>query len=155
MNRHDRRDEPLAPPLARAGGAVADLPREDPPADLVKRTLARIAEQCQPVKEVFWLLRPIFSPAARVAAAAAIILVMLPMADVDVAAPLGAKIERGIIGPAAAERIEHVLDSILVRNGPPQYSEYELNALMGIQRPRFEPPPARRTPERSSPQGRV
>ena len=130
------------PALRRAGEAVAQLPSEDPPPDLVARTLARIAASYKPVKRVFWMFRPIFNPVARFAAAAAIIVALLPMADLNLATPLGTRIESRIIGPENTDNIEDFVDDLLVRNGPPVYPQYELDAWVGVPRAQF--PPLRR-----------
>jgi len=125
--------------LRRTGDAVAKLPPVEPPPDLVARTLARIAAGYSPVKRAFWLFRPIFNPVARFAAAAAIILLLLPMADLTLATPLGTRIEERIIGRDATDEIEDFVDDLLVRNGPPNFPQYELDALIGVPRPSFMP----------------
>lgn len=132
------------PALRRAGEAVEQLPPVTPPPDLVARTLERIAAGYRPVKRVFWLFRPIFNPVARFAAAAAIVVVLLPMTDLNLATPLGSRIEDGIIGRDATDDIEDFVDGLLVRNGPPRYTQYELDAWLGVPRP--APVPVRHVP---------
>lgn len=131
MSEHDLND----PKLIQAGEAVARLPQENPPRDLVARALARIAEGYKPVKRVFWMLRPITHPMARVAAAAVIILIMLPMTDLNLADPLGAGIENRILGRGTTDRVEHFVDTLLIRHGPATYSEPDPHAFMGVQQP--------------------
>jgi len=139
MDEHKTTDGLDDPALRRAGDAVAQLPPVEPPADLVSRTMARIAAGYQPVRRVFWLFRPIFNPVARVAAAAAIILLLLPMADLNLATPLGSRIENRIIGHDATDDLEDFVDAWLIRNGPPDYAQYELDAWIGVPRPSFVP----------------
>lgn len=127
----------LSPELARLGKAVEHLPKDAPPADLVARTLSRISAGYRPIKRVFWLLRPITHPLARVAAAAIIIAAFAPMTDMNLADPLGARIEARIIGSETADRFEGFLDSVLYRHG--SYSQDELDSVIGIRRPTFTP----------------
>jgi len=136
--------------LRRAGEAVARLASVEPPPDLVARTLAHVAAGYKPVKRAFWLFRPIFNPLARFAAAAAIIILLVPMTDLNLATPLGRRIEERIIGSRATDRLEGFIDGLLVRNGAPDYPEYELEALMGTPRVYF--PPLRR-PQSPAPKG--
>jgi len=127
------------PALRRAGEAVARLAAVEPPPDLVARTLTRVAAGWKPVKRAFWLFRPIFNPVARFAAAAAIIVLLMPMTDLNLATPLGKRIEERIIGRRATDHLECFIDGLLVRNGAPSYTEYELDALIGT--PRLNHPP--------------
>ncbi len=133
----DHENDDLSPELARLGEQVANLPGVTPPADLVARTLSRISSSYKPVKRVFWMLRPITNPLARVAAAAMIIAGLAPMMDMNVAEPLGAKIEASIIGREAADHVEDFIDGML-RPGK-TYSQDELDATIGIRRPDFKP----------------
>jgi hypothetical protein len=133
----DHENDDLSPELARLGEQVANLPGETPPSDLVARTLSRISTSYKPVKRVFWMLRPITNPLARVAAAAMIIAGLAPMMDMNVAEPLGAKIEASIIGREAADQVEDFIDGML-RPGK-TYSQDELDATIGIRRPDFKP----------------
>ncbi|HEY3324579.1 MAG TPA: hypothetical protein VGP72_29270 [Planctomycetota bacterium] len=138
MNRED--DAFLQDPeLARLGKAVSRLPREEPPPNLVARTLAHISANCQPVKRVFWLLRPITHPLARFAAAALIIAALLPMTNINMADALGSRIEHKIIGREATDRIQSAVDRLLVRHCPASYSQQDLDEFVGIPRPQFKP----------------
>lgn len=128
----DGREQLSDPRLLKAGNAVARLSRPTPPPDLVGRTLARIAAGYKPVKRVFWMLRPITNPLARIAAVAAIICTLTPMTDLNLADPLGRNIENKIIGRQGTDRLEGIVDSILVRNGTPSYSQPELDAVIGV-----------------------
>jgi hypothetical protein len=139
MDDNKSRYETDDPALRRAGEAVARLAAVEPPPDLVARTLSRVAAGWKPVKRAFWLFRPIFNPVARFAAAAAIVVLLIPMADLNLATPLGKRIEERIIGKHATDHLEAFIDGLLVRNGAPCYTEYELDALMGT--PRVNHPP--------------
>jgi hypothetical protein len=145
------RFEPDDPALRHAGEAVARLAPVEPPPDLVARTLARVAAGYKPVKRAFWLFRPIFNPLARLAAAAAIILLLVPMTDLNLASPLGRRIEERIIGRHVTDHLEGFIDGLLVRNGAPNYTEYELEAVIGAPRPSF--PPLRRPQSRTTVKG--
>jgi len=91
--------------------------------------------QCQPVKKIIWLLRPITNPFARLAAAAVIILALTPMTDLDMAEPLGSRIQNGLLGEQMAERIEGFVDHLLVMHGSAAYPQAQLDAFMGVNRP--------------------
>ena len=130
--------EDLDPELAKVGEAAANVPYEGPPADLVSRTLARISSGVIPVKRVFWMLRPITHPLARIAAAALIIFAFAPMLDINLADPLGSRIEARIIGSKTAAHIEGLLDRVLTSQGN-SYSQDDLDSVMGIRRPNFVP----------------
>lgn len=121
--------------IAMAGAAVSRLSIPEPPKDLASRTLKRIAAEYMPVKRVFWYLRPITNPLARLAAAAAIIFLMVPLTDLSIAAPLGARIEENILGTRTTEQIEGMMDALLVRYGTTSYSQAYLDAFMGDPRP--------------------
>ncbi len=132
----DLESDDLSPELARVGKAVASLPMETPPSDLVARTLSRISAGCKPVKRVFWLLRPITHPLARVAAAAMIMAALAPMIGMNVADPLGRRIESSITGSKTTDHVEDFIDGMMRRN---PYSQDELDAVVGIPRPEFKP----------------
>ncbi|HYG75885.1 MAG TPA: hypothetical protein VEK08_12855 [Planctomycetota bacterium] len=133
------KDEITDHELARVGESLARLSPEKPPHDLVARTLERISQEYKPVKRVFFLLRPITHPLARLAAAATIILTLSPLTDITVADHLGSNIESRIIGRHATDRIELFVDKLLVRNGAPAYTQEDLDAVIGIPRPVFMP----------------
>ncbi|HYF47902.1 MAG TPA: hypothetical protein VEJ63_00735 [Planctomycetota bacterium] len=124
MEQHDEALELNADQL-RAANAVAALKHEEPPQGLAGRTLSRIAES-QPVKRVFFMLRPITHPIARVAAAALIILSIVPIADVETATALGQRIEERITGAKVTERVERIVDKLLAYQGTPSFSPHEL-----------------------------
>ena len=153
MDENQSRYEPDDPALRRAGEAVARLAQIEPAPDLVARTLARIAAGYKPVKRAFWLVRPIFNPVARLAAAATIVLLMMPMTDLNMATVLGAPIEERIIGRHATDHVEGFIDGLLVRNGAGAYPQYELEAWVGAPRPHWPAPP--RTQVHSSKANRV
>ena len=102
---------------------------------LASRTLNRIEIECKPAKKVIWLLRPITHPLARIAAAAVIIYTLAPLTDLKIAAPLGASIEEKILGARAAERIEEIVDVLLINYGDSSYPQSYLDAFMGDPRP--------------------
>ena len=126
-------DEPNLndPKLIRAGESVARLSRPSAPAGLATRTLARISAQCKPIKKVFWMLRPITHPVARVAAAAMIIYALAPMTDLDVASQLGVQIERHVTGHVFENHVEALVDSVISSPGD---SQPYLDSFMGVQR---------------------
>ncbi len=127
-------DEPNLndPKLIRAGESVARLSRPQPPAGLAARTLARISASYQkPIKKVFWMLRPITHPVARVAAAAMIIYALAPMTDLDVASQLGVQIERHVTGHVFENHVEALVDSVISSPGD---SQPYLDSFMGVQR---------------------
>jgi hypothetical protein len=131
----DTKDILSSPELAAAARAVSGLSVPNPPADLAARTHARVVSSCAPFKRVFWLLRPITHPVARLAAAAVIIFGLAPLADLDAADIWGRRIEERIIGRKMADRIEGMVDNMLVINGVRPYSQYDLDALMGVNTP--------------------
>lgn len=103
------------PTLMRAGDAVARLSRPQAPAGLAARTLARISERL-PVKKVFWMLRPITHPIARIAAAALIIYALAPLTDMDIASRLGSQIEQHVIGRTLGDHVEAFVDGVLIQH---------------------------------------
>ena len=127
-------DEPNLndPKLIRAGELVARLSRPSAPAGLAARTLARISASYQkPIKKVFWMLRPITHPVARVAAAAMIIYALAPMTDLDVASRLGVQIERHVTGHVFENHVEALVDSVISSPGD---SQPYLDSFMGVPR---------------------
>lgn len=120
------------PKLIRAGEAVARLPHPQPPEGLAARTLARISSSYKPVKRVFWMLRPITHPLARVAAAALIIYTLFPMTDVDLGARLGMQIEQNIMGHTVGDRVEAFVDGVLTNHNYTADSQAYLDSFMGI-----------------------
>lgn len=120
--------------LRRAADAVGALPKAEPPADLASRTVARVVKECRQFQRRVWLLRPITHPLARFAAAALIILTLTPMTSLNIAAPLGSKIEERIIGRQMTDRIEDFVDGLLVIHGPASYSQTDLDEFMGVKR---------------------
>ena len=144
MNENDKLD----PRLQQAGEAVARLSKATPSSDLVARTMTNIHSKWVPVKRVFWMLRPITHPLARVAAAALIIFTLSSMINMELADPIGSHIERRIVGRTLVGKVENLIDRVLVRNGPPAYLQTELDALMGIER-RYTSMSSRKSQSRS------
>ena len=129
-------DEPNLsdPELVRAGEAVARLSRPSAPAGLAARTLARISQQYKPMKRVFWMLRPITHPIARIAAAALIIYALAPMTDLDIASRLGVQIEKHVLGQALEDHVEALVDNVLIRHDISiGESQPYLDSFMGVQ----------------------
>src|SRR4051812_30383626 len=116
------------PKLNQAGEAIRSLARPQAPRDLASRTLARVMAELAPVKRKWLVLRPITHPVARVLAAASIMMVLFPMTTLDVADPLGSRIEERIVGANVVNRVENFVDRILVRTGPATYSQTDLDA---------------------------
>jgi len=121
----------LDPELRRMGEAVAGLSRPKPPSDLASRTMSRVLNECRTVRRRWLMVRPITNPVARVLAAASIMLILFPMTTMDLAAPLGARIEERITGHEAVNRFEQIVDRLLVRSGPANYSQEDLEAVVG------------------------
>jgi hypothetical protein len=121
--------------LAAAAQAVATMPAPEVPSDLAARTQARVIAKSAPFKRMFWLLRPITHPIARVAAAAMIIFGLAPLTDLETADVLGRRIEERIIGSKMTDRIEGMVDTLLVLNGTSAYSQHDLDAMMGVNTP--------------------
>jgi hypothetical protein len=117
--------------LLEAGQAVARLSRPRVPSDLASRTLARIA-QSKPLRKTMLVLRPITNPLARVAAAAGIMLALFPMTDMDVAESLGSHIESRVVGPKVVDRVENLVDGLLLRVNYQGYSQTELDAVINV-----------------------
>jgi hypothetical protein len=121
------------PQLVRAGEAVARLSRPQAPAGLAARTLARISQQYKPIKRVFWMLRPITHPIARIAAAALIIYALAPMTDMDIASRLGVQIERHVLGSVVEDHVEALVDNVLIHHDiSTGESKSYLDSFMGV-----------------------
>ena len=130
----DTKDEPNLndPKLLRAGEAVARLSHPEAPQGLAARTMARISSSYKPVKRVFWLLRPITHPLARIAAAALIIYMLFPMTDVDLGARLGMQIEQNFMGHVVGDRVEALVDGVLTNHNYTTDSQAYLDSFMGV-----------------------
>jgi len=113
------------PKLLRAGDAVARMSRPSAPSGLAARTLARISARF-PVKRVFWMMRPITHPVARIAAAALIIYTLAPLTDLDFASKLGAELEQHVFGKRVEDRVEAFVDGVLIEH----YSTSETDGYM-------------------------
>ena len=95
--------------------------------------MARISSSYKPVKRVFWMLRPITHPLARIAAAALIIYMLFPMTDVDLGSKLGMQIEQNFIGHAVGDRVEALMDGMLTTHNDSPDSQAYLDSFMGVQ----------------------
>lgn len=124
MNAHDEIDEKL---LA-VGHSVARLSRPAAPEGLAARTLARVASA---TRRRIWILRPITNPFARIAAAAAILMVVLPLSDLEFAQNVGTGIEQRV-GGRMVDRVEMLMDDVLPRGAPDGYSQTELDAFNNV-----------------------
>ena len=113
------------PTLEQAGEAVARLSRPLPPAGLAARTLARISGSCAPVKRIFWMLRPITHPIARIAAAALIIYTLAPMTDMEIGSHLGSQLEEHVLGSTVEDPVEHFVDGVLTHYAPADTQGYQ------------------------------
>jgi hypothetical protein len=120
------------PQFRHAAEAVSSLSAETPPAGLAQRTINRITAECRPFKKAFWMLRPITHPLARLAAAALFIITLTPLTNIHMAAPLGSRIEQRVIGSELADRIEVIVDGILVKQGTQPYRQEDLDEFMGL-----------------------
>lgn len=134
MNERDDNDG-LNDELRALGAEVGGLPSVEPLAGLAARTLDRVRQECKPVKKVFFMLRPITNPIARLSAAAAIVFLVLSLADMDTADRLGSRIEQRILGRAMTDRVEGIVDNLLVRYSNNNYSQAYLDVYMDTQAP--------------------
>ena len=127
-------DLAVNPRLLEAGDAVARLPRIPAPPGLAARTLARIntAMLLTPRKRA-WILRPITNPFARCAAAAAILLLLAPLSDLEFARNMGSKIESDLVGQRVVDHVEDIMDDVLPRSAASGYSQFELDAFNNVQ----------------------
>jgi len=112
------------PRLVKAGEAVAGLSRPQAPAGLAARALARISS-AMPVKKVFWMLRPITHPVARIAAAALIIYTLAPLTDIELGSKLGSQIEQHVTGSSLEDPVEHFVDGVLTHYTPGDTDPYQ------------------------------
>ena len=127
-------DAPFEARLLEAGKAVARLPRARAPEGLAARTLARVAAAMPlGVRKRLWILRPITNPFARCAAAAAILLLLVPLSDLDFARTVGSTIEADVVGRRIVDRMENIMDDVLPRGAPGGYSQTELDAFNNVQ----------------------
>lgn len=122
------------------GRCVEALPHPQPPAGLVARTLACIEKTVdvriiQPVKKVWWL-RPITHPFARLVAALLLISTLACLSDIDRAERVGHFMSR-LMGDRTAERIEIIVDRVLLTFGP--VSDVGEEVVKQPERPRAEP----------------
>jgi len=129
-------DELNDPKLKAAAEAVENLPRPEPRAGLTARTLQRISAGYKPVKKVYFLLRPITHPLARIAAAAVIIYALAPMTDIDFGSKAGSFVEQHILGPSVSDRIDNFVNGMLSKHEwMSADSQPYLDAFMGVSRP--------------------
>lgn len=115
--------------MLEAGNAVARLSRPKVPQGLAARTLARIAAASAPVRQRLWLFRPITNPSARCAAAAAILMALVPLSDIELAGHIGSRIEDRVVGRQVMDRVETIMDGVLPRGLPNGYSQADLDAV--------------------------
>jgi hypothetical protein len=118
------------PGLAHAREAVAGLSRPLPPAGLAARTMARISGAL-PVKKVFWMLRPITHPIARIAAAALIIYTLAPLTDMEWGSHLGAQIEEHVLGSSVEDPVANFVDGVLIHYTPADSQGYQPRSSYG------------------------
>lgn len=136
-----REGEELPPELLALGETVGRLPRSEPPADLGKRTLDRVAaelpaggvgasESRSKIRTLPWWIRPITNPIARVAAAVALISTLGLFGNLDTAERVGLLTER-VIGENTTDQLEKFVDRVLLTYGPVKLSEKDMNVLVG------------------------
>jgi hypothetical protein len=140
LNEH-REGEALPPELLALGETVGRLPRSEPPTDLGKRTLDRVAAEL-PAIEVGaseakfrismlpWWIRPITNPIARVAAAVALVSTLGLFGNLDTAERVGILTER-VIGEGTTDQLEKIVDRVLLTYGPVRLSDKDMNMLVG------------------------
>lgn len=139
--------KPQATPqeLERVGTVIRKLDRPTPPADLAERTLARIATaqaappQAErhaaapaPARTPSWWLRRITNPAARVAAMLFLMVLLGLVVNLDTGERIGRASER-LLGVQTTDRIERLLDRVLVAVGPVEVSDRDVARLVGMQ----------------------
>lgn len=119
--------------LGKLGSRISALSRPTPPANLAAKTVAFVQANCPPKKRSFWLFRSITHPAARVAAAAVIVMILSPLTDLETAASLGTRIEQRIIGPHVMDKLEVFMDPVLQTGD--NYSQPYFDSFLGVNRP--------------------
>jgi len=127
------KDGELSDLSGKLGSRISSLSRPTPPDNLAAKTVAYVQANCPPKKRSIWLLRPITHPAARVAAAALIVLVLSPLTDLETAASLGARIEQRVIGPKMMDKLEVFMDPVLPTTD--NYSQPYFDSFLGVERP--------------------
>jgi len=157
----NNRDDELRQDLREVGRAVADLPHLLPPKDLTTRTLARVErEPLVPVNlEALANLRScslwvhkFTHPCARVAAALLLIGFLGLLSNLDTAEWVGRTAER-LIGTRTTDRMEGMVDHVLVLYGPVDVHDIDVAKLVGVPLPARQnnPVPSRGTqPRRTS-----
>ena len=126
MNEQPESHEALPEDLRAIGDAVSRMPTPPPPADLAARTMNRIqAGEREPrrssiragVSRLSVWLKPITSPAGRVAAAFLLVGTLALLTNPITSERLGRMVE-GVIGTRTTDRIEGVVDKMLDAVGP-------------------------------------
>lgn len=119
--------------IGKLGGRISALSRPTPPENLAAKTAAYVQANCPPKKRATLMFRSITNPAARVAAAAVIVLILSPLTDLETAASLGARIEQRFISPQVMDKLEVFMDPVLP--GGENYSQPYFDSFMGVNRP--------------------
>lgn len=136
------KDSELSDLSGKLGSRISSLSRHTPPENLAAKTVAYVQANCPPKKRRVWLLQPITHPAARVAAAAVIVLILSPLTDLETAASLGSRIEQRVIGPKMMDKLEVFMDPVLPTTE--NYSEPYFDSFLNLER---RPTPRKTTPK--------
>lgn len=133
MQDHDKIEDSDLGDLGKLGSRISSLSRPTPPENLAAKTAAYVQANCPPKKRVTLMFRSITNPAARVAAAAVIVLILSPLTDLETAASLGARIEQRF-SPQTMEKLEAFMDPVLPISGE-NYSQPYFDSYLGVDRP--------------------
>jgi len=119
--------------LGKLGSRISALSRPAPSANLAAKTVAYVQANCPPKKRSSVLFQSITNPAARVAAAAVIVLLLSPLTDLETAASLGSRIEQRL-SPQVMNKLEAFMDPVLPTSGE-NYSDPYFDSFLGFDRP--------------------
>ena len=133
MQDHDKIEDGDLGDLGKLGSRISALSHPKPPENLAAKTAAYVQANCPPKKPVTIMFRSITNPAARVAAAAVIVLILSPLTDLETAASLGARIEQRI-SPHTMDKLEAFMDPVLPLGGE-NYSQPYFDSYLGFDRP--------------------
>lgn len=157
--REDRANEhiELTPELLEVGKAVSSLKRPAAPAGLAERTLARAAgalpQSATKILRPAWWRRQITHPAARVAAALLIVVLLGSCFNFDTAERVGVLSER-VIGPKVVDMVdESLIGKLPVKLNEQEFERYVERLVGEGRRAEVEAPtlhPAVHKPENST-----
>jgi len=132
MQDHDKFEDADLGDLGKLGSRISALSHPTPPENLAAKTAAYVQANCPPKKRVTLMFRSITNPAARVAAAAVIVLILSPLTDLETAASLGSRIEQRF-SPQTMEKLEAFMDPVLPTGE--NYSQPYFDSFLGVNRP--------------------